>query len=1821
MKKLSLLIATFLIISLTAMIPEEKPDNQEPKPFDRDNSQPKFYKGQICIKVKEEIKDLPQQKGNVVFNIPSLDSKASKYEVDLLEKRFRFNPNRMKSGMPDLSRIYRIEFPVNYSVTKVASEFSKDPNIEYAEPIPIIHPLVIPNDPMFGDLHHLTQIKADSAWEIHKGENGPEDIIIAIVDSGTEWDHEDLVDNIWQNLGEDIDSDGRTIEFIGGEWVLDPGDENGVDDDGNGYIDDFIGWNFYLNNNDPNPIPGTFSWQHGTLMGGYASASTNNNVGIASISWNLKILPIQAGWESEVLQSYNAMIYAAENGADVITNSWGNYDWFSQSNYEAVIYVKSLGSIILGGAANSNQTRLMYPAAYPGVLGVAALNNNNEKAYYSNYGPHIAISAPGGEGAYLLKTTDVNNTYSSASGTSCATPIIAGLLGLVKSYHPEWTSDQVITQVLSTADTIDDINPGFENLLGAGCINAFRALDESGVTLQQEIALDLFFADFQDWDGNHVAEEGDTISLSLKLINYNYGIGTDDATFTLMTEDTDITIINDTYTGDIPADDYFTMENAFEFIISEQATTHFADLKLITIADKEITWGDTISIEILIEPSGILVYQGEGLGNAYSGDLIYEFLYEKGFDVLYTSSFPSSLIGFDAVFLSFGNHGMTLREGTAVSMKMTQIIAEYIYQGGRIYVECGSFFGSQSFFGYPDYAEIIDLFGINETHAPVYSNVITNLSGMPNSLCHDLIFTASTQNLNWFIDVMVPNEHGIEALEEDNYGTVAIQGEGEYGQKTFAFSYALAKLVDGEPPNVRDTVLARIVNFFELEPETPNNFINIPGDYPTIQQGIDVADNGDTILVAPGTYVENINYNGKNITVASHYLTTNEPSYISQTVIDGDSISSVVTFENGEDSTAVLNGFTLTNGAGTPYMGPFPNFWGTNGGGLFIIGSHPTIKNVCIKGNSATWGGGIYVGFSGSPKMAGIVVTENIARNGGGLYFNSQYTTFNPINRCNIYENYALYGNDLCADSNIEIVADTFSVLFPTEYHAYPIENFEFDILNGMIEQENADLFVSPTGDNSHSGLSTNEPLKNIRCAFSKILADETNPHTIYIADGIYGPDATGEVYLLNIPNYVSLVGESETGTILDGEWQTAVIRTISNTGSSIKNMTITHGQGGSESTGGSTAPYVWAGGITLHEGSDLLVENIIVTNNSSGFYCTSGSSPTIENVTIDANDGTGLYCKWSCNATVSNTSITNNSGSGIVCSGSDPILTDLTITGNTNSGIWCYSSSPVLNNVAIINNSAYNGGGMRCSSGNTVSYPSLENVTIAYNAAVNEGGGIYCKTSAKPIFDTDNRCNIYLNEAPLGSDYYAEVAQNVVVDTFTVMNPSSYQAFPRQFYEFDILNSKTELIDADLYVSTDGDNSNSGLSEEEPLKNIEYAFSRIIADADHQNTIHLLEGIYSTSTTDEPFPVYMLDYVNLKGASQEGVILDAEGQSTVLSIKNNISNHISNFSITGGDWNHSNPTNLAGGISIWNSSVKLKDISVHDNTSGGISILWVSSPVLENVSVVNNGDVWRGGGIYISGNGCNPVLKNVLIAENQAENVAGGVYISSHADPKFINVTLSDNSATTGSGGIYSDSFNNPEIMNSIIWDNDPPELFGTFTINYSNIQGGWQGTGNIDLDPLFSVNGVHPFSLQDESPCINTGIPDTTGLNLPELDLAGNPRFYGGRIEMGAYENQNIIIGVEEFDVQSSVFEVRCYPNPFQNQTTICFTLPKAGFVNLEIHDITGNKTETLLTGYLQKGEHSFVWESERMNEGLYLLSLESEGFLESRKLLKME
>jgi hypothetical protein len=232
--------------------------------------------------------------------------------------------------------------------------------------------------------------------------------------------------------------------------------------------------------------------------------------------------------------------------------------------------------------------------------------------------------------------------------------------------------------------------------------------------------------------------------------------------------------------------------------------------------------------------------------------------------------------------------------------------------------------------------------------------------------------------------------------------------------------------------------MKKIIIFLLFPPILINALIiNIPGDQPTIQEGINVAVDGDTVLVHPGTYVEDINYNGKNIAVASLFYVTQDSSYISQTIIDGDQNGSVVTFINGEDSTAVLCGFTITNGSGKYSYAGGMNYY--NGGGIYCDSSSPTLRNLIIKGNFLldhlgvfyARGGGIFIIGDFNSKITNTVITDNIAHSGGGICFSSISTGIIPVlTNVTITNNFADAGGGIYLSNYVENVVCINSILW-----------------------------------------------------------------------------------------------------------------------------------------------------------------------------------------------------------------------------------------------------------------------------------------------------------------------------------------------------------------------------------------------------------------------------------------------------------------------------------------------------------------------------------------------------------------------------------------------------------------------------------------------------------------------------------------------------------------------------------------------------------------------------------------------------------------------
>jgi PKD repeat protein len=767
---------------------------------------PLYQQGVVVVKFKPVVPFHPKTGSAVLSGVASLASVHSRYGVTSIERMFRWSRMMTARDLPDLSRIQLVRFSAGVDSREVAEAFAADPNVEYAEPVPCYYPDDIPNDSLYADLHHLPRIMAEQAWDVHKGEAGDSAIIVAIVDSGTEWFHPDLAPNIWQNRGEDADGDGHTLEPSGSSWVMDPGDLNGVDDDGNGYTDDLIGWDVW--NDDNNPNTGD---SHGTHVSGIAGGATNNGFGIASISHNVTIMPISS-WNGSVLPNpYEGIAYAAENGAHIINNSWGS-EVYSRAGEEAVAYAHGLGSIVVAAAGNENHALPHYPPSYPHVISVASTDVEDRKASYSSYGIGVDISAPGGSLSNIadrgILSTGSGGSYLRMQGTSMASPLVAGLLGLIKSYRPGWDNDKVVRQLLGTADDISSLNT---LPLGGGRINALSALTDTTAAAPQGFRLE-FAPGLRYFNIPYVRtiSPGDTAGFQFTIRNYAHQVASDNATFTLTTTDTSLQLLNPVAGDSIAADGYSMVEHVFQVAVAPGTIPHAATLTLNIAADKPVTYGSSLDIEVFVAGAGVFVWEALPDTRDFSGRFIADLFTAKGIPVVYSNSFPTTLEGFSAVFLSYGNYGSYLR---AFDDSMAVLVQRYLQAGGNVYLEgSGSLTADQRFNG-----TLQALFGVSSvTSGSPSKSPITSLSGQAGALTVGIVFDSSNQVSYSYNGLFTPGGGGIAAFVEPGYGTVAVQCAGSFGQRTFCSSYPLGELVDRDTLSNRYGLFIKIGQFFGL---------------------------------------------------------------------------------------------------------------------------------------------------------------------------------------------------------------------------------------------------------------------------------------------------------------------------------------------------------------------------------------------------------------------------------------------------------------------------------------------------------------------------------------------------------------------------------------------------------------------------------------------------------------------------------------------------------------------------------------------------------------------------------------------------------------------------------------------------------------------------------------------------------------------------------------------------------------------------------------------------------------------------------------------
>ena len=324
-----------------------------------------------------------------------------------------------------------VSIDTDRSLPEVATQLAQSVDlVRYVEPVAVVHALdTLPDDPLLSQLYGMDQIRAPLAWDTHVGE---QTFSIAIIDTGVDYGHEDLVSNVWTNAGEI------------------PG--NGVDDDGNGYVDDMHGWDFYNNDNDPMDDN-----SHGTHCAGTLGGQGNNGIGVVGVNWNCRIVGVKflgGGGSGTIEGAIGAVQYCAANQFKVSNNSWGAGGDTGQSLKDAIQAAgDEFGHVFIAAAGNGGYNGAIYPGAYDcsNIICVGATNSSEAMAGFSQY--HVVevdLAAPGVD----VLSTVPGNGYASKSGTSMSTPHVAGAVGLVASLIPEASAEHIKSLILDTARAI-----------------------------------------------------------------------------------------------------------------------------------------------------------------------------------------------------------------------------------------------------------------------------------------------------------------------------------------------------------------------------------------------------------------------------------------------------------------------------------------------------------------------------------------------------------------------------------------------------------------------------------------------------------------------------------------------------------------------------------------------------------------------------------------------------------------------------------------------------------------------------------------------------------------------------------------------------------------------------------------------------------------------------------------------------------------------------------------------------------------------------------------------------------------------------------------------------------------------------------------------------------------------------------------------------------------------------------------------------------------------------------------------------------------------
>jgi len=721
-------------------------------------------------------------------------------------------------------------------------------------------------------------------------------------------------------------------------------------------------------------------------------------------------------------------------------------------------------------------------------------------------------------------------------------------------------------------------------------------------------------------------------------------------------------------------------------------------------------------------------------------------------------------------------------------------------------------------------------------------------------------------------------------------------------------------------------------------------------------------------------------------------------------------------------------------------------------------------------------------------------------------------------------------------------------------------------------------------------------------------------------------------------------------------------------------------------------------GGITLYY-STVILDSCTISHNSSEEGGGSGifgyaSVGVINHLNVFGNGGMGISLSDSDieindsevygnagglslydNGIVRNTKVYNNRGPGIFSRGGIKVY-DSSIFNNhstwTGGGVDLLSTkAPVyIKNTKIYSNTALKYGGGICFSGDFLL--NLENVTISDNYAP-LGGGIYFNGIWSPKFELkkvtvlenkaqkgggifilygidkikiDSLVNIYCNYAGQGNDLYYALNErdavpilNAIIDTFTVEEITDDYVFPRENFNIEIRNFKLQKKYAEnIYISLDGNDSNNGLTPDQPLKTIHKALNLIRADNSHSCTINIAAGEYRYLDDDVFFPLNMSDYINLKGSEEREVIFNGDSLINILAFNCDKNINIENITFKNGNYKSggaiyaiassfnldsvqiiNNIATQGGGIFLKNSNLTANRLDLINNNSAtfGGAMYIDSSDVNINFSSIIQNQSYDGGGFLLQ-NASRLTLRNTLVADNAVESRGGALYNNSNSFSALINTTFANNVAGSR-GGSYCGWDSKSVFVNSILWLNKPTEIhlstvYDSLFIYYSNVKGGFDSLNlnsrgyiywaenNIISNPMLNEND---YTLLSSSPCIDAGT-DFFEFESETLLYLFPDDYYGSAPDIGAFEFEGpAYLNLDNLPKKFNLY--KNYPNPFNSSTLINYQLPMISNVELSVYNLLGQKVAKLVNGRKEAGHHKVEWDASGFASGIYYYRIE--------------